>query len=218
MNIIQKQPNPSGAYPPMQSWSGETTPDTHYIITADTTDFCTWSGFIVPTIENDVVTSYVCNTEAWEAWKTVPIETVRADKLKSLDGMCSGAIYQGVDIGTLHYNFTEKTQVNLETIARLIKEGQNKFLYRADNEPEQRIYTVDEMKAIITAKSEWIAVNTNYYELLKKWVNREEDAEVIKGIEYGSKLPDDLMAELATKLASVGIDITKYAAMLGGAK
>lgn len=67
MNIIPKQPNSSGAYPPVQSWSESTPPDTHYEITADTTEF--YNGFIIPTIENGVVTSFVCNAKAWEAWK-----------------------------------------------------------------------------------------------------------------------------------------------------
>lgn len=137
----------------------------------------------------------------------------RSIKLGSLDGMCSGAIYYGIDIGSLHYNFSEKTQINLSSIAILIGEGQTVFLYRADNEPEQRNYSADEMKAIITAKSEWVAVNTNYYELLKKWVNRETDMNVLDGIYYGSALPSDLMYELATKLSSIGIDISKYAGM-----
>lgn len=215
MRIIPKQPNPSGAYPPIQSWSEEAPPDTHYEITCDYSEF--FNGFIIPTIENGKVTSYVCNVEAWEAWKTVPIEQLRAVKLNSLNGMCSGAIYQGMTIGTNHYNFTEITQTNLETIARLINDGQTTFLYRADNEPEQRNYSADEMKVIIKTKSEWIAINTNYYELLKKWINRETDEAAIAPIRYGSTLPNDLMTELAAKLASVGIDITKYAAMLGGA-
>ena len=214
MNIIQEQPNSSGAYPPIQSWNGETPPDTHREITCDYSEF--FNGFIIPTIQNGKVTSYVCNTEAWSAWKNVPIETLRENKLNSLNGMCSGAIYQGVDIGTLHYNFTEITQTNLETIARLINEGQTTFLYRADNEAEQRNYLATEMSIIITAKSEWITVNTNYYELLKKWINRETDEAAITPIRYGSSLPGDLMQELATKLASIGIDITKYATVLGG--
>lgn len=66
MNIIQKQPNPSGAYPPIQSWSGETPPDTHYEITVDIADF--YNGFIIPTIENDVVIDFSCNTELWSIW------------------------------------------------------------------------------------------------------------------------------------------------------
>jgi len=153
-------------------------------------------------------------TVDWEVPDTT-IEDIRTDKLNGLDGMCSGAIYLGVSIGSLHYSFAEKTQVNLETIARLINEGQTTFLYRSDDEPEQRIYTVDEMKVIITAKSEWITVNTNYYELLKKWINRETDETIIGSIRYGSPLPNDLMQELVTKLSSVGIDVTKYANMFG---
>ena len=136
-------------------------------------------------------------------------------KLNSLNGMCSGAIYQGVDIGTYHYNFSATTQTNLETIARRIDGGTTSILYRADNETEQRVYTASEMSIIINTKDEWVAVNTNYYEKLKVWINRETDETVIKSICYGSALPSDLMTELATKLASAGIDITKYASALG---
>ena len=72
MNIIQKQQNPSGARPPVQSWSETTPPDTHYEITCDYADF--YNGFIVPTVTDNVVTSFVCNTEAWELWKaSLPI-------------------------------------------------------------------------------------------------------------------------------------------------
>lgn len=67
MNIIQKQPNPSGAYPPIQSWSGAIPPDGYYQITADTSEF--YNGFITPTVVDGVVTSFICNTEAREAWK-----------------------------------------------------------------------------------------------------------------------------------------------------
>ena len=67
MNIIQKQPNPSGAYPPVHTWDKPTPPDTHYEITCDYSEF--FNGFIVPTIKNDVVISFICNTTAWEAWK-----------------------------------------------------------------------------------------------------------------------------------------------------
>ena len=135
-------------------------------------------------------------------------------KLNNLNGMCSGAIYQGVDIGTYHYNFSATTQTNLETIARRIDGGTTSILYRADNETEQRVYTASEMSIIINTKDEWIAVNANYYEKLKVWVNRETDETVVKSIHYGSQLPNDLMQELATKLASVGIDVTKYASLI----
>ena len=67
MNIISITPNESGCYPPFQNWDGEVAPGGYIEITADTTEF--YNGFIIPTIENSKVTSFVCNTTAWEAWK-----------------------------------------------------------------------------------------------------------------------------------------------------
>lgn len=166
--------------------------------------------FVKITTENGTISKVEDNVEAREASKTISIETQRMNKFTSLEGMCSGAIYYGVTIGTLHYNFTEKSQINLSEIAGWIRDGQTSFLYRADNELSQRVYTVDEMRAIITAKGEWKAVNTLYYELLKVWVNRETDETVLSAIHYGSILPNDLLIELSTKLASVGIDLAKY--------
>jgi hypothetical protein len=139
------------------------------------------------------------------------IDAVKVVKLDLLNGKCSGAIYQGLDIGAYHYNFTPTSQTNLETIARLIQSGQTKFLYRADNETAQREYSDTEMNVIIRAKDEWITINTNYYELLKTWINRENEISTIESIDYGNQLPADLMQELATRCNVVGIDITKYA-------
>lgn len=91
--IIQKQPNPSGAYPAPQTWSGSTPPDGYAIIlaTVDMADFYAYNGFVTLTIEQsevgvnttineegeevnnpiyaDTVTGYTPNTEAWEEWK-----------------------------------------------------------------------------------------------------------------------------------------------------
>lgn len=67
MNLIQKQPNSSGAYPPIHSRDISTPPEEYYEIACDCNEF--YNGFITPTVENGVVTSFVCNTSAWEAWK-----------------------------------------------------------------------------------------------------------------------------------------------------
>lgn len=211
MNIISINPNPSGAYPPIQSWSGEVPPETHYEITADVTEY--YNGFIIPTVENNVVTSFICNTELWEAWKTVPIEKLREDKLNSLDGMCSGAIYQGVDISGKHYSFTQTTQGNIKGMLIEAQMGRTTFLYCANNEP-LTAYTAEQIKAIAQVMGEWINVNTAYYELLQKWVSRETDETVLDGIHYGSILPNDLIQGLATTLASVGIDVSKYTSLI----
>lgn len=68
--IIQKQPNPSGAYPAPQSWSGNKPPVGYAIIpdTVDMTVFYAYNGFVILAIEGDTVTEYTPNTEAWEKW------------------------------------------------------------------------------------------------------------------------------------------------------
>lgn len=67
MNIIQKQPNPSGAYPPAQSWSGAMPPETHYQVADGVELSC--GGFGTLTIENDIVTAFTGDAEAWERWQ-----------------------------------------------------------------------------------------------------------------------------------------------------
>ena len=67
MNITQKQPNPSGAYPPIQSWSGAVPPDGYYQVTDGVELSC--GGFGTLTVEDGIVTDFTPNTEAWEQWQ-----------------------------------------------------------------------------------------------------------------------------------------------------
>lgn len=71
MEIIKKEPNPSGAYPAPQNWDSNTPPEGHAVIldTVDMADFYAYNGFVTLTIENDTVTAYIPNVEAWEEWK-----------------------------------------------------------------------------------------------------------------------------------------------------
>lgn len=93
MEIIRKEPNPSGAYPAPQNWDN-TAPPEGYAIIADTVDmanFYAYNGFVTLTIEQvevgantnvneggeadtepiyaDTMTAYTPNVEAWEEWK-----------------------------------------------------------------------------------------------------------------------------------------------------
>ena len=213
MNIIINIPNPSGAYQSPESRNVESAPDGYIEITCDYSEF--FNGFIVPTIENDIVTGFVCNTEAWEAWKAVPIETLRADKLNSLNGMCSGAIYAGLTINGKHYNFTALAQESIKGLMQEIQQGSTIVPYKADGEGYTP-HTAEQMTIIAKTMSEWIKANTHYYDLLKAWVERETDETIIDSIHYGSQLPNDLVQTLTLQLAQYGIDITKYASMLGG--
>jgi hypothetical protein len=76
MKIIRRQPNPSGAYPPPQTWSGASIPDGYVVISddVDLTDFYSHNGFVTLETEGDVVTGYALNTEAWQAWKAAQPE------------------------------------------------------------------------------------------------------------------------------------------------
>ena len=141
------------------------------------------------------------------------IEEIRADRLNKLDGMCSGAIYVGLDIGAKHYSFTQLAQDSIKGLMQEIQQGATVVPYKADGEGFTP-HTAEQMTTIAKAMSEWIKVNTHYYDLLKQWVERETNEAVISTIRYGSALPADLMQTLGTQLAQYSIDIRKYVAML----
>lgn len=88
MNIISKIPNQSGAYPPVQSWNGETPPDTHYEVADSVQLSC--GGFGMLTVVDDVVTAFTPDEVVWTAWQTAnqpetPInDTSKADALATI--------------------------------------------------------------------------------------------------------------------------------------
>ena len=67
MNIITIKPNESGAYPPIQSWSGATPPDGYYAVADGVELSC--GGFGALTVEDGIVTAFTPDTEAWEQWQ-----------------------------------------------------------------------------------------------------------------------------------------------------
>ena len=70
MKIIRSTPNESGAYPPIQSWNGDTPPDGYSQIAndCDTSAMQTHAGFVTRTVENDVVTAITGNDAAHQAY------------------------------------------------------------------------------------------------------------------------------------------------------
>ena len=79
MNIIPITPNPDGSYRQIQSgWpAGTPVPSTHAVWPdeLDTTDFYAVSGFGTLTVEDQTVTAFTPNEEAYEEWKTEHPET-----------------------------------------------------------------------------------------------------------------------------------------------
>ena len=99
MEIIRKEPNPSGAYSTPQNWDSNGIPEGYAVIaaTVDMADFYAYNGFVTLTIEQvertrqvskieiedgkpvtkfvdepytiDTVTAYTPNVETWKEWK-----------------------------------------------------------------------------------------------------------------------------------------------------
>jgi len=67
MKIISKQPNPSGAYPPVQSWSGAMPPGGYYQVANGAELSC--GGFGTLIVEDDIVTGFTPDIAAWEQWQ-----------------------------------------------------------------------------------------------------------------------------------------------------
>jgi hypothetical protein len=67
MKIIAINPNSDGSYSQVQTWDGAEPKDGFVEITADTSEY--FNGFVIPTYTDGKITSFACNTEAWEAWK-----------------------------------------------------------------------------------------------------------------------------------------------------
>ena len=69
--IIRATPNPSGAYPGMQTWNSPFTPTGYYVWAEglEKETFFEYNGFVNLNIMRNTVVSYEPNVEAYEAWK-----------------------------------------------------------------------------------------------------------------------------------------------------
>lgn len=68
VNIIRLTPNPSGAYPPIQTWSGSTPPVGYAEVNCDTSVFYEYRGFVTLLFEDDVVVGFTGNQTALDAY------------------------------------------------------------------------------------------------------------------------------------------------------
>lgn len=78
MNIIQSSPNESGVYSQIHQLNGDNIPDGWIKVseTCDLTSFNAAHGFGTPTITDNVMTAFVGNMDAWNAWNAAhPVDT-----------------------------------------------------------------------------------------------------------------------------------------------
>lgn len=71
MKIIYKEPNPSGAYPPIQEGSCSRVPAgmAQWPEELETETFYQYNGFVTLELDGDRVASYEPDVAAWEAWR-----------------------------------------------------------------------------------------------------------------------------------------------------
>lgn len=75
--IIRKNPNPSGAYPPMQEWPHDAPPDGYALVpeNIDTSVFYTHNGFVTLSISDGLVAEMTENKSAYQTWMDAhPVE------------------------------------------------------------------------------------------------------------------------------------------------
>lgn len=71
MQVIKETPNPSGAYPPIQSWEAFSIPTGYAVVpdSLDTSIFYQYNGFVTLQLEEKTVIGFTPNIEAWSAWQ-----------------------------------------------------------------------------------------------------------------------------------------------------
>lgn len=67
MRFIKKNPDINGAYFPIQSWNEAAPPDGYYQVADGVELSC--GGFGALTVEDNIVTAFTPDVEAWEAWQ-----------------------------------------------------------------------------------------------------------------------------------------------------
>ena len=141
-------------------------------------------------------------------------------KLLELSHKCNATITAGCDVtlsdGTTgHISMKDEDQINLIAAQAAVQAGQVGYPYHLDGDL-CKVYPAADIVTMATAATQHKLYHTTYCNHLNVWVRRCETVAEVQAIKYGSKLPDDLMTQLADLCKSVGIDITKYTAALTG--
>lgn len=212
MKIIHTSPSPGGSYM-IQEGSFSELPDGCAMVPdeLDLTAFYEAKGFIFPTFEEDVMTSYTINQEQLSRWNTEhpepdPVETAKEAKLSELSATCNAAIVAGCDV-TLsdgsagHISLTNEDQINLTNAAATVAAGAEEYPYHLDGQL-CAMYSAADIQIMGQAATAHKLYHTTYYNHLAAWVRRCETAEAVAVITYGAELPEDLSANMAAILGS----------------
>lgn len=136
-------------------------------------------------------------------WKKEDLKTLAQKKMDMANEACEAAIYAGMDVeltnGTEHFSFETKDQINISNMMKAVQMGATKYAYHKDSGETVSdciMYSAVDIVKIYVACETCVTYQTTYCNKLKKWIEREQDKNVLASITYGSALPSDLQAEL----------------------
>lgn len=134
------------------------------------------------------------------------IDQLRAAKISELKAATEQAIFAGVDVttsfGTLHYPLLDRDQRDLQMFNQFLIMGTPGWLYNAEGQ-DHVFYPAADLQLIVTAGLYRVTYCRTLYSQLHKWAARETDESILQSITFESNLPEDLAADLVTKLAMI---------------
>lgn len=224
MFIIQREPNESGGYGPLQTWDYDECPDTCWFCPG--TFFDTFypegkrmAGFVTYTVDEETktVTSMTWNEEAYQAEAAkLPDPVVEAKKSKNseLSSICGQMINAGSDV-TLsdgkveHFTYDINDQANISEMFMAILSGATEYPYHATGEACV-MYSAKDIVIIYSTLTTLKTGQITYQNQLKQYVNTLTTEEEIKSVTYGQELTgtyleeyNSLMAQAKTQLEAV---------------
>lgn len=204
MQILNRKPNESGAYPAIQST--DLLSDGCVEVCCDTAIFYEYNGFVTPIMKDDVVVGFTPNVEVWKAWNASllssepNLEDVRATKASELDEAAKQAIMAGCDVtladGTTgHISLTTEDQINLSNAQATVQAGASRYPYHLDGQL-CTVYSAEDIQTMAQAATQYILYHTTYCNHLLTWVRRATTVEELNHSTYGCDLPDDLQTNM----------------------
>ena len=141
------------------------------------------------------------NYDAWLAKAANDeMNAVKARKIAEIRDACNAAIIAGIEVTTAygdeHFSLDPYDQQNLASIRALLDEGVEEYPYHADG-CQVVMYGAADLSAITSAAMYAVKWHTTYCNMLRVWIGRETDEDVILGIWYGVELPGDLAEVMA---------------------
>ena len=138
-------------------------------------------------------------------WKKQDLPSLTEKKTNMANETCQKKIYAGIDVelscGTEHFSLEMHDQANIESMFTAVTLGAKEQQYHCDG-GQVKTYSAADIVVLYAAYKNFVTKHMTYCNLLKVWVKREEDKNVLGEIVYGSDLPADLNEQMQAILKS----------------